>query len=90
MCDNIRSVLSERVGRAIQPRNIRTARVESVVIAEDRDKQLSLCCVRYGEHKEHLAGDGEPKAQEHSMLAFGVLVTWEVHSPPFIEIGSWT
>ncbi len=59
MCDNIRSVLSERVGRAIQPRNIRTARVESVVVAEDWDKQLSLCCVRYGEHKQHLAGDGE-------------------------------
>ena len=49
---------SKRVGRVIQPRKIRTVRVESVVLAEDRDKQLSLRCVRYGEHKQRLTGDG--------------------------------
>ena len=47
---------SKRVGRVIQPRKIRTVRVESVVLAEDRDKQLSLRCVRYGEHKQRLTG----------------------------------
>ena len=71
MCDNIRSVLSEWVGRAIQPRNIRTARVESVVIAEDRDKQVSLCCVRYGEHKQHLAGDGEARLKNIACSRWG-------------------
>ena len=47
---------SKGIGRAIQPRNICNARVESVGLAEDRDKKLSLCCVRYGEHKQHLTG----------------------------------